>query len=294
MVKPHTRDYQDAPEYFSSDAKPSVHLSFCLFADVLGMKNSICSCGSAAESNELLQRFSTALNETRGFLKDLNRYTQLSYSMFSDSIVLAEPLPKNPSWSNNGRSQLGSAILLAIACQAQLTFNGFPLRGALTIDELHVSRDTIFGKALVEAHALAEEKGGPPRIVLSNSAAQYLRQYTNHIPDPGHSSWGQELLRDEDGKVFLNYLILLNEEHSTAVRDLEKHRDMVCGGLTAHRGNRTVLEKYRWLRDYHNFFCMEFFQAMTCDQVENERHHGECDPKYFVPVNDPPRTISRI
>jgi len=63
------------------------------------------------------------------------------------------------------------------------------------------------------------------------------------------------LLRDRDGRAFVNYLEVLIGEAEDPRPQLKTHRKAVAKKLKAFRGNSRVWEKYRWIAEYHNHLC---------------------------------------
>lgn len=153
----------------------------------------------------------------------------------------------------------------------QLTFyDGFPVRGAVTVGPLMFSDKFLFGPALVEAVQL-EKEALFPRILLSQSVLRYI------TPDSMYSSL---VMQDADGHAFLDYLgqkIFLNSK-------LEWHRKFVEKGLASNLGRVRERQKYEWLARYHNFHA-----------INNDMRHHMIDLNLvgeFSQYQDTTKTIS--
>jgi hypothetical protein len=104
-----------------------------------------------------------------------------------------------------------------------------------------------------------EQKASNPRIIVDPIVFKYLRANPAlWIHDYAEEYKGvMGLLRkDEDGKLFVDYLRLIEGEMDTPEfyypRFIRRHADLIAEGLIRHRLDRDVVRKFKWLQKYHN------------------------------------------
>jgi hypothetical protein len=95
---------------------------------------------------------------------------------------------------------------------------------------------------------------------------------------------------DDDGLVFVNYLDWVNADGTTEWSVLDRHRDLIAGALKEHRSNERVLRKFLWMRDYHNEFCRNHWQASNED---GKPRVGFLRSKLVEPSKTPRHTFRR-
>lgn len=266
--------------------------SFCVFADILGFRTLVEDCDTLQASQELCASLHSLFGQRRRELDGYPFHAKVpqgqNYQMFSDSLVIGYPLD---DFGSDGEGELGSVLSDASWHQTILAGNGLFVRGGVAFGELHISDLLCFGKAVIEAYKL-ERVAEWPRIVLSEQIINVVREYMNHYSDPGLTPWIQMCLVDADEKVFLNYLDVANEGDATDLELLATHRDHIVENL-AKQTNQEVLAKYKWLRDYHNFFCSNFIRGTedwwpSDDEIEDLRIDVRGDtPRIFRRLAEP-------
>lgn len=279
-----------ASEYLDPQGKPVVRLSFCVFADVLGHSNSTRSCKTLTDSEAYCRRFHEAVDSYREHFDDLRSIGASSpgwaYVAFSDSLVLGHPIRER---SRDGQGELGSVFAKICMQQAMMASSGFFVRGGISFGELHLSSKLVYGKALISAHKL-DKHGEPPRIVLSEPLEKLARHYLQSYSDPGQAPEASDFLVDGgDGRVFVNYLMATNGGYSTAIAPLEAHRNAIAERLEEHKNSAGIIKKYEWLRDYHNFFCDNFYIEDNDDYISRT-----CDQDLYLPPSQKPHIFRRL
>lgn len=277
--------------YLDSEGKPIVALSFCVLADILGISRLCANCTTIAESQELLLRLIRAINETKIELQNnINAEEHLrnwSYSSFSDMIVLGHRISDR---CKDAESELGRAVRSLMMYQTSLALHGFFVRGGITFGELHLSPTLSFGKALIKSYCL-EKAASNPRIIVSGAIKSLIDFHLTHYSDPGRAPHAKDFVIDEDGEVFVNYLQSANLGLSTDEELLRLHQGIIVEKLQKHRSDNRIRLKYEWLRDYHNFFCFNFYETTIYDGDGSEYISHECDPDLFIhgQSDSPPR-----
>lgn len=235
-----TKEFRDRNQQeFFKDGEPILVKSIIAFIDILGFKELI-SSNKPGES--LKSIYST-------FLKCFKEHTEFSIATiktFSDNILFVFPAVEE--------GNLGNIFLTLSALQRELLLEGFVIRGAITVGDIHVGDQIIFGKGLVDAYTLESQKAIMPRIILSDEAKklcqEYLKSYAREFDDP----YAKSLLKDVDGFWFLNYLNDDYDKDATAAY-LSAHKIFLENRLNLYGSNIRVFEKYVWLANYHNTFC---------------------------------------
>jgi hypothetical protein len=230
--------------FLAKDGSPRLARCALLFLDLLGVTEMACSPRAEQNLIELEQAI-------RGPLKDLlDPKSAWPAAIFSDTLVMASPA----DLFGGDDAAIAGLLLQASSLQLSLAERGFFARGAITLGDLHLRDELVFGAALVEAYQLERDHAVHPRVILSAEALETQRQN----PEVFVSTDGEPatlLLRDRDGRAFVNYLEVLNGEAGDARRPLQGHRDALMDKLKTHRDNSRVWEKYRWVSEYHNHFC---------------------------------------
>ena len=245
--------------YHDDSGNPVVRLSFCVYADLLGLRSRVQACSTVTESQDVCRELYVALKDRREELSGhgLRETESLPwrFQMFSDSLVLGAPITDRYGL---GEPELGDALSRIAAYQMEMVLAEFPVRGGLSVGELHMGEFMCYGKSLIDAHDLEskKERADMPRIILSDHVVEFVKTHMSFYSDPGRSPQADVLLRDEDGQVFVNYLAQVNYgEFGSDLEMLEEHRDFITRNLSLHSHNEEVARKYRWARDYHNHFC---------------------------------------
>ncbi len=174
-------------------------------------------------------------------------------AIFSDTLVMAAPIELF-----GGDDAAVTGLLLQVSSlQLSLAERGFFARGSITLGEFYLRDELVFGDALVEAYKLENNFAIHPRVILSPEVLEAQRQNQEIFVTAGAGQSATLLLRDRDGRAFVNYLEILLGETDSPAPQLKAHRDALAGKLATYRENSRVWEKYRWVSEYHNHFCNE-------------------------------------
>lgn len=137
------------------------------------------------------------------------------------------------------------------------------LRGGVTINKHYSDDKIVFGEALIKAHEL-EKAAKYPRIVIDPGIYAKLADAADALISKGYDGGSRaigydmeffetSLKTDQDGTAWLNYLEFHKECEDYEAGDfLRNHRDLIVEGLARFQNDPHKLEKYDWLRDYHN------------------------------------------
>lgn len=262
--------------YFGEDGSPALRESFCVFMDVLGFAERIRESFKLGKGQEALERYREALKQQRR--STLNpeisgaEHQRWEMKVFTDNIVLGHPAL---SWHRE--PEFGTVVDTVGLYQLAMTLEGYFVRGGLTFGDLFMDDETVFGPALLDAYAMESKQAVVPRIILSEEAEKVVMRQTKFYGTPRHAPQNRDLLRDADNRPFVHYLtnLVWGDGYETYLdtENLAKHRDLVVANLRQHKGNKRVWDKYRWVANYHNYFCQaveshpEFDSSLFVDDV---------------------------
>jgi hypothetical protein len=237
-------------------ARVEVVDSLCAFLDILGFRQITSAANTNIQANDLLERLTRALEEsTAAILETQMRENEWRHKFFTDNLVLGFPCPLDGSTASN--VGLAEFINVAGTYQLAMSLNGFAVRGGLTGGPLYMSDDVVFGASLLRAYDIESNEAEFPRIKLDEALVD---QVSSNI------DFGDSVLRDIDGVLFVNYLAWTNflDDYPVALgrNVLERHRDFVSQRLIDFPAG-SVNEKYSWIASYHNYFCLN-----TADTLE--------------------------
>lgn len=215
------------------------------FFDLLGFSSIIQSRDLESVNKQekilaLLSEFSESSGDFTYTTKPVDEKTtdhtiKPAISAFSDNIVYSFPL--------DGIKELGSGpIFFYLVGQASSIFLlalelGCLIRGGITIGQLYHKKHVVFGPALVEAYELESKHAKSPRILISDSAMEFVDRH----PFVGI---------DEDGCSFLDYLNAAYQDALKAGR--EKGDDKFAQGWW-HHFERIIANEVERLKASNNF-----------------------------------------
>jgi hypothetical protein len=251
---------------------PQLRPSVAAFLDILGYKKYIEGVFRDGKGNEELARLRNALDVAQQFLKKetgrknlARRYyadlqTKEHHSLrsdflvhsFTDDLVIGYPLVHGDAF--------GALVMVMFYIeyfQMELARQGYFIREAISIGDLYVDEDIIFGQALLEAYQAEQELAVYPRVILCRSAEEPFRA-NPMLQDRS----APDVLIDSDGRVFIDYL---NETVMIAYPDfgpytefLEGHKNAVVAKLKEFSNKPRIRAKYEWTATYHNAFCSSY------------------------------------
>ena len=248
------------------------------FIDILGFRNLI-GQSSAAGIRKILRIFREhAKPYDDGDCADPHERRTMSevrLEIVSDAVVRARTIH-----TNYKDGALFHELLDLVFIQSLCLDAGILLRGALTIDYMHVGRDLegpVFGPGLVKAYLMEEREAVYPRIIIDEAVMERFPK-DKALWKEGHDQaqedrYVRDLIKeDEAGLAFVDYLRAIKtelENYSGYLRFLEGHRDVVRQGLSAAT-QREVRRKYAWLRNYHNRQIEQEMDRPDLDELQPE------------------------
>lgn len=239
-------------DYFK-EGKPVHHLSYCAFLDVLGFSERMRASYQNKEANKLLQQFHTTFDNQIKILKSDEKESFLYFKSFSDNILLAYP-----RFSRDMESEFGFILWSISAYQFEMALQGFFIRGGLSVGQLFIDDNSVYGQALLDAYELESKIAINPIIVLCNKTMSLVDQHLSYYSDNSAPQM-RDILVNADGRYFINYLsecvIETDEGDELNTMTLKKHKEQIEHALIQYNNQPTVFAKFSWLSAYHNYFC---------------------------------------
>ncbi len=207
------------------DDKITYNEKYVAFLDILGFKDKIKN-SSLEESIELINIIN---NETRFSLNSVQRINKglgvdISVRAFSDCFSISTSF------------DIEQLIWSLIQIQRNLVFKSVFVRGGLSSGRHFENERMIFSKGLVYAYELAESDKYP-RILVDNAMVTTIS--------------GDYLMQLSDRKYFINYLYDDWGGRILPDKIMPLHKRVLMEEIN-NSNDHHILEKYRWLAEYHN------------------------------------------
>ena len=233
------------------------------FLDILGFRKLIWQHKSEALKSinfidERIQYILNVLHENHG--------KTFSTKLFSDCICLScEYTFENLFY-----------ILYELALiQLYFSFEGIFLKGALSKGNHFENDRMIFSKGPMKAYEL-ERDAIYPRIIIDKNLIDQIKDDNNSYYPTYIGFKKQDLLiQCPDGQFAVDYLNLLYEEGIEQIDGLKNHKRSILMNVEQNHGNINVIEKYRWLAEYHNYKFNEIFASDSCEESYAAEIAGE-------------------
>jgi hypothetical protein len=239
--------------YVDSQQKPRLRVSVTGFLDVLGFSQTATSAGTIEESQQVLEKASAAIRDSRAFVRStfanepMADPSRWALKFFSDNLVFGFP-------ADGDDSEQDQVARFAMQCiqryQLQMAISGFFIRGATTLGPICLTDEIIFGASLIESYVLESKTSIVPRVILSRPLQELVARASNSsVHDEGTS-----ICRDIDGWWFVNYLQAAQSPEGMNWDLIARHKWSVMESLTRSK-EHNVLPKFGWSCRYHNVFC---------------------------------------
>lgn len=254
---PRTLRTSAAANAFANDTgRPLTQTSVVAYFDLLGYANEMRAAHERGKSDAFLNQIVSttkywyeSMRDT--FSEESGHQRGWELKTFSDNVVVGHPIRHGGEW------ELGQVMSNLATLQLAFVLEGnLFLRGSIAVGELYMDDDIVYGVGLLDA-VDDEHAADVPRVVLHDSAVKYVREQIRHYASIRRAPHSRVLLRDEDGRLFINYLSGVWEDGSEEpIYDaLKNHRDIVADRLVTYRRTPKLWSKYSWVARYHNYFC---------------------------------------
>ncbi len=237
----------------STEANPAKYeRAVVTFVDILGFRE-IVKANGAAEISKLLELLRHTSGNTPLFEDPC-----VSFLAFSDSTIRVA-FVDHPHNVKHRSGLLWYEVLHFMFAQAQMAYEGHLIRGGMSIGNISMSADRVFGPALVSAYTLESSFAVYPRIVIDPLVLDHferdrlLRNHKHSLRD--ERGWLRTLIRQgDDGIYFIDYLKAFVEQYDDGAElgFIDKHRELVITRAQEHQSLTNVSAKILWLAKYHN------------------------------------------
>lgn len=199
------------------------------FLDILGFSAMVKS-----DTNGTTPKFLHIFKDVFEELESIASSSSPTVKMFSDSIIIEAELSSN---------NLLSVIDVSAQLQRLFLKRGILLRGGVAHGKHYSKKNIMFSEALINAYLIESKMARFPRIVIEENLLSYIWHHAdtdNELRD----EFKKKLIVDRDKAKFVDFL---SDENIVSLSSSIKS----CL-LTNITPEETVLEKMRWLIDYHN------------------------------------------
>jgi len=207
------------------------------FIDIIGYRKLIEQ--SPDKAKETIHLVNDVLNHAFDVVKSSNPDNIFSIKLFSDCICIS-------SSSEHVYEMLYELSYI----QLWFSMHGIFVRGALSNGLHFENKNIIFSQGLVKAYE-QESNAIYPRIIIDSLMGK-------NIEDSG----SQFIMKSPDRLYFIDYLEFIYEEGPFEPREiLESHKNAILNQVRENIEDIKIVEKYRWLAEYHNIKANEFIGA---------------------------------
>ena len=263
-------------------ADPGYEECIVSFIDILGFRD-LLDRNSAAEIRKILHIFhqhSEPYDDRESMDSEERRLmSAVKMEIVSDAIVRARTIH-----TDYKDGALFHELLDLVFVQSLCINQGILLRGALTIDYVHVGEDLegpVFGPGLVNAYLMEAREAVYPRIIVDEAVTKRFAKdkalWKEDHTKVQETRYVAHLLKsDEAGLGFIDYLGAIKSEvdhYAEYLEFLERHSTLIRRGLSA-ASRRDVRRKYAWLRNYHNEQVKNEMDTPHLDDVQPELDGG--------------------
>jgi hypothetical protein len=237
--------------------KYEVHL--VTYLDILGFRDLI----AESSPNFISRAIRLVLEATEPDTTSKKNFKE-NYVNFSDLIVHTVPIYSKMNEKHRAGLVFDRVCSLFHA-QSKLIQEGLLIRGALTMGGMERSYGALFGPGLILAYDLERQQAKFPRIILDPVLLRELETnpvLRRHKYQEEMAYLSSFLTKDDDGFTFIDYLKGMQTELDTNefLEFLERHKVLVEKGLAEFSDTNSVLEKYEWLKKYHNLATTAYLQ----------------------------------
>ena len=220
---------------------------------------------------------------------ELKNATQtIKIKIFSDNIVIASRLKLDTV--RHVRLSLINFFKFIIFFQRKALDFGILLRGGVTIGELYIDDNFLWGDALIRAYNIENKEAIYPRVLIDRKVEKFITEILPTLPYDTRLELNtlkftsMYKLYEYDNAVFIDYLdfFLYSKDISIFIKKWEQNLKQQ---IEINKNNESAMKKLRWQADYHNRFCL------LCNNKNARKHMIEIEginfysPEYIKKYN---------
>jgi hypothetical protein len=223
------------------------------YIDFLGIKKIM---GDTCKSYDFLQIIQFLLKGTENvanLIHSVNQIKPFDIKIFSDNIVISQRINEDVA----GDQIIGILNLIwSLQYWALIQFGLF-LRGGITIGELYMDENIVWGTGLIEAYNLENNLANYPRVLVSKSVIDKYDMYREKTLNI------QAFIdKDLDGMWFVDYMMACVNIKSMPNAS-ESIKDTVKSYVKA---DERIKQKINWTIRYFNDHCLKLKDRIDFNQ----------------------------
>ena len=216
------------------------------YLDMLGAKQMICNDNDFDFLNHLNMFMEDAISESNGGM--FRNKEEIFVKIFSDNILLAIELKENDEQRNDKIAILFNTVA---NIYNEILRYGYLMRGAIVEGEFFHNDIIVYGKGLVEAVQLEENKADVPRILVRAKVSKPNSYYY--------------LMQDEDNELFLNIF------HLCDACDDAVFRINLLKMIKKHKNHERIKAKIMWMIKYFNSWFIKYeYRLLNQQKITDE------------------------
>jgi hypothetical protein len=235
---------------------PMAEYKKCVFTfmDVLGFGSLV---DNETDPDKIAEILSTLTDSAKPSVETAEMY-EIDFLTFSDSTIRSIHINSE----TNKKHRLGiffHELHDLVFAQANMVDKGYFVRGGVTVGDICIDGQMVFGPAIVKAYRLESEFAVYPRIVIDPALfdeferSELLRN-KRHDLETERAYIADLVRRDSDGLYFVDYLkaILQNLDEYQDIAYLSTHKERILEAAESHMGLNKIAAKSLWAATYHN------------------------------------------
>lgn len=232
------------------EIKPTNHL--IAYIDFLGTKEKIKNDKDFTYLKFLKELYSILIEHIKKTNKNNEFLNKIKVKIFSDNILLAISTSSSNMQINYA---IGELIKIIAIIQLEALNQNILIRGGITIDELYINDNLVYGAGLLKVLTLEEEVAHFPRVIIDNKVCQKYKTYFQANYNTAY---------DTDNLVYIDFY-----ETCKLKRDIIYGIKLVLLRLLKqYADNPKILSKINWIVNYHNNYVKKYIEQQSDNSLE--------------------------
>lgn len=221
---------------------------YIAYLDILGISDAI----KSENSEDYLNRIYNLFNDVNIAISNTNKNHQrinVIKKIFSDNIIIA--IEKEPFFQET-TEEIKQYLLIEMVSYLQMLGlkYSFLVRGGITVGNLYINNDFVYGGALLESYKLESQNAIFPRIVISE---KFINEYIQN------NNIRSYLNKDFDGTCYVDsfstYFDLLNDYNNDNIKNEVNYINKFLLSQITNNDDYKIIQKKYWIINKFNIFC---------------------------------------